>query len=153
MNSSTNHTYGQNKLFFMFFYSPNLSHLLMSAPVIPPGFPTYGYGRAIRWVCSELLPSSGVVNGLVLDRRNHVPTSYTIREYGSASSLNTLREKGSCFSPQPQFPGSFWKSFLGEGLLRTQMLVLEAGIEDVHVGDILEKERKSSHPSTENQQH
>lgn len=33
------------------------------------------------------------------------------------------------------------------------MLELEAGIEDVHVGDILEKERKSSHPSTENQQH
>ncbi|XP_074956750.1 uncharacterized protein LOC142060444 isoform X3 [Phalacrocorax aristotelis] len=30
-------------------------------------------------------------------------------------------------SHQPEFPRTFWKSLLGEGLLRTQMLVLEAG--------------------------
>lgn len=38
-----------------------------------------------------------------------------------------IRKKGSWFSPQSEFPGAFWKSLLSKGLLRMQMLVLEAG--------------------------
>lgn len=109
---------------FKFLYSPNLSHLLIVSTC-------YSCGFSYTWLWKSHQGSEDVLflqyQSLGFEHRNHLPSIYSIREYGSASSLNALRKKGSRFSPQSEFSGTFWKSFVEKGLLRIQMLGLEAG--------------------------
>lgn len=99
-----------------------------------------------EWGCSL---SSVPVTGSGLEHRNHLPTIYSIRECGSASSVDALRKKRIQIFSSVRIPRNFLEVFPRQRTAENTNAETWGWIEDVgHVGDILEKERKCSHLST-----
>lgn len=114
-----------------FFFLCSFIHLiyhtyLLSAPVIPVDFPTMGCGRAIRGVSMFCFSSTSHWLGTWTQKS---PAHHLFHQgvWQCFIPECSQEKKKSRFSPQPEFPGPFCKSFLEKELLRIKMLWLKAG--------------------------